>query len=371
MVVLIFANNAQGLLSFRRELVERLTCDYEVIFCVPEGTEDNYVSELVSLGASHVQCQHLSRRGTNPAEDLQLLLFYIRLIKQVKPGVVLTYTIKPNVYGGIACTVCGIPYIANVTGLGTAVEHGGALQTLTLALYKLGLRHARKVFFQNASNRDFMLTKNVVTTASDLLPGSGVNIERFALSEYPSDTEACKFITVGRIMRDKGIAELLEAANAVKKQHPQVTFRLLGSFDESWEAEVSKAVADGIVEHIPQQPDVRPYVAECHAIVHPSWHEGMSNVCLEAASMGRPVLASDIPGCRETFEDGVSGIGFKPKSSQSLAETLERFITLSWEEKRAMGLAGRERVVREFDRQIVINRYLDEIETIEKESKNA
>lgn len=371
MRVLILANYAQGLLSFRRELVERLTCDYEVIFCVPEGPEDNYVKELVSRGASHVQCQHLSRRGTNPAEDLQLLLFYIRLIRRVKPGAVLTYTIKPNVYGGIASTACRIPYIANVTGLGMAVEHGGALQTLTLALYKLGLRHARKVFFQNASNRDFMLTKNVVTTASDLLPGSGVNTERFALSEYPSNAEECKFITVGRIMRDKGISELLEAARTIKSRHPNVMFCLLGSFDESWETEVSEAVSEGIVEHIPQQPDVRPYVAECHAIVHPSWHEGMSNVCLEAASMGRPILASDIPGCRETFEDGVSGISFKPKNSKSLAETLECFINLTWEEKRAMGLAGRERVVREFDREIVINKYLDEIETIEKESKNA
>ena len=371
MRVLILANYAQGLLSFRRELIERLACDYEVIFCVPEGSEDNCVKELVSLGASHVQCQHLSRRGTNPAEDLQLLLFYIRLIRRVKPGVVLTYTIKPNVYGGTACTACKIPYIANVTGLGTAVEHGGALQTLTLALYKLGLGHARKVFFQNASNRDFMLTKKVVTTASDLLPGSGVNTERFALSEYPSSAKECKFITVGRIMRDKGIGELLEAARAIKKRYPNVTFRLLGSFDGSWEAEVSKAVSEGIVEYIPQQPDVRPCVAECHAIVHPSWHEGMSNVCLEAASMGRPILASDIPGCRETFEDGVSGIGFKPKSSQSLTETLERFITLPWNEKRAMGLAGRERVIHEFDRQIVINKYLDEIETLAKESKNA
>lgn len=367
MLVLIIANNAQGLLSFRRELVERLIGDYEVAFCVPEGFEDACVKELVSLGASHVQCRHLSRRGTNPTEDLQLLLFYVRLIKQIRPSVVLTYTIKPNVYGGIACTVCKVPYIANVTGLGTAVEHGGALQTLTLSLYKLGLKHAAKVFFQNASNRDFMLSNNVVTTASDLLPGSGVNTVKFALSDYPNGTDECRFITVGRIMRDKGIGELLKAAAIIRKQYPNAKFRLLGSFDESWEAEVSKAVSEGIVEYVPQQLDVRPYVAESHAIVHPSWHEGMSNVCLEAASMGRPIIASNIPGCRETFEDNVTGIGFEAKDADSLANALKRFIDLPYEKKIQMGLAGREKVVREFDRQIVINKYLDEISAIVKE----
>lgn len=367
MLVLILANNAQGLLGFRGELVERLTHDFEVTFCVPEGSEDNYVKELVSLGASHVQCQQLSRRGTNPTKDLQLLFFYIRLIRHEKPSVVLTYTIKPNVYGGIACTVCRIPYIANVTGLGTAIEHGGVLQTLTLSLYKLGLRHARKVFFQNASNRDFMLNKGVVTSAFDLLPGSGVNTERFALSAYPNDMEECNFITVGRIMRDKGIGELLEAASAIKKRHPNVAFRLLGSFDESWEAEVSQAESEGIVEYVSQQSDIRPYVAESHAIVHPSWHEGMSNVCLEAASMGRPVIASNIPGCRETFEDGVTGIGFEAKDVDSLTNALERFIGLPYKEKKIMGLEGREKVVREFNRQIVINKYLEEIGAIAKE----
>lgn len=367
MRILILANNSQGLLNFRRELVEQLVRNYEVTFCVPEGPEDDYVKELASLGAAHVQCQHLSRRGINPSEDLQLLCFYHRLIKQVKPNVVLTYTIKPNVYGGIACTARRVPYIANVTGLGTAVEHGGALQAMALTLYKFGLRHARKVFFQNASNKDFMLSKNVVTTASDLLPGSGVNTERFALSEYPSSTEECKFITVGRIMREKGIGELLTAANAIKKQYPSVTFLLLGSFDESWEAEVSHAVSEGIVEYVPQQPDVRPYVAKSHAIVHPSWHEGMSNVCLEAASMGRPIIASNIPGCHETFEDKVSGIGFEAKDADSLVSALERFIELPHDEKRQMGLAGREKAVHEFDRQIVVDKYLEEIKTIVKE----
>jgi len=366
MRILILANYAHGLLSFRRELVERLSQDYDVVFSVPEDSKDGSVKELVGLGANHVVCKHLSRRGTNPLQDVQLLVSYFSLIGRLHPDVVLTYTIKPNVFGGIACATKRVPYVANVTGLGTAVEGGGALQKLTLALYRLGLRRARKVFFQNASNREFMLAHHVVSGKADLLPGSGVNTRRFALSEYPSDENGTCFITVGRIMRDKGIGELLGAARIIKERHPDTKFCMLGSFDGSWEQEVFKAVAAGIIEYIPQQPDIRPYVTESHAIVHPSWHEGMSNVCLEAAAMGRPVIASDIPGCRETFDEGVSGIGFEPKSVDSLVAALERFIGLPWEEKRVMGLAGHEKVIREFDRQIVVDKYLVEIDEIVK-----
>ncbi len=260
-----------------------------------------------------------------------------------------------------------VPYCANVTGLGVAIENGGILGLLTLHLYRWGLAGARTVFFQNSSNKDLMQSKKVINGSSCLLPGSGVNTTRFQEMEYPSENEDTRFITVGRIMRDKGIEELLESARAIRAKHRNVHFILLGPFDEEWESTVDKAVANGVITYIPRQPDVRPYVASCHAILHPSWHEGMSNVCLEAASMGRPVIASDIPGCRETFDAGVSGISFEPRNAESLTDAIERFIELPYEEKKQMGHAGREKVVREFDRQIVINKYLEEISAIAKE----
>lgn len=365
--ILILANFAQGIYSFRREVVQAIAERYEVWLCVPEASDDEYVQALCSLGAKHIQAEHLSRRGTNPLEDEQLLIFYNKVLRQVQPSVVLTYTIKPNVYGGMACSMQRIPFIANVTGLGTSIQNGGPMQRLTLGLYGLGLRGANKVFFQNSANKDFMVSRGVVAGLYDVLPGSGVNTKWFEAQDYPSPEAPITFITVGRIMRDKGTAELIEAARIVKERHHEIRFQLLGSFDEDWEQVVEDAVKEGLIEYIPQQPDTRSFVAESHALVHPSYHEGMSNVCLEAAAMARPVIASAIPGCRETFDEGVTGLGFEPKSANSLADALERFIALPWEEKRAMGLAGREKVKREFDRQIVIDKYLAEIENIAKE----
>lgn len=367
MTVFILANNAQGLYCFRREVVQALIKRYEVWFCVPEASDDEHVQALCSLGAKHIQAEHLSRRGTNPIEDEQLLLFYNKVLRQVQPSVVLTYTIKPNVYGGMACSMQRIPFIANVTGLGTSIQNGGPMQRLTLGLYGLGLRGANKVFFQNSANKDFMVSRGVVAGPYDVLPGSGVNTKWFEAQDYPSPEAPNTFITVGRIMRDKGTAELIDAARIVKQRHPETRFQLLGSFDEDWQQVVEEAVKEGLIEHIPQQPDTRSFVAASHALVHPSYHEGMSNVCLEAAAMARPVIASAIPGCRETFDEGTTGMGFEPKSGHSLADVLERFIALPREEKRAMGLAGREKVKREFDRQIVIDKYLAEIESVAKE----
>lgn len=359
MKVLILANYAGGLVLFRRELLEELCASYEVAVCVPPDPETR---ELEALGTRVVECALLDRRGTDPLKDLRLLSFYWSLIAAERPDLVLTYTIKPNVWGGIASRSLGIPYIANVTGLGTSIQNGGPLARLTLALYREGLRGASVVFFQNAANRDLMLSHGVVRGRHEVLPGSGVNTSRFASAEYPGPQEPVTFLTVGRIMRDKGTLELIEAACEVRPRHPEARFVLVGGFDESLEDLVRHADEAEIIEYAGPKADVRPYYDQCSALVHPSWHEGMSNVCLEAAASGRPVIASDVPGCRETFDEGVTGIGFEPRNPQSLAGAIERFLATSWEDRRAMGLAGRAKVEREFDRQIVVDRYLVEIE---------
>lgn len=365
MRVLILANYDMGLYKFRRELLETLIKEYEVFFCVPDG---EYVERIKTLGCKYVPCGLLDRHGTNPLKELQLLRYYQKLLKDICPDVVLTYTIKPNVYGGMACAKANVPYIANITGLGGAIENPGMLQKTALQLYRIGLKKAQVVFFQNESNLRFFTEHNIFLGKTELLPGSGVNTDYHAFVPYIESAQDLVFSTVGRIMRDKGCMELVEAARRVKQKYPEVRFLMIGFFDENCPTELRDAIESGVVEHIDTQQDVRPFYAGSHAIIHPSYHEGMSNALLEAAATGRPVIASNIPGCRETFDEGISGIGFEPQNAEDLVHAIESFIALSHEQRAAMGRAGREKMEREFGRQIVVDAYMREIHRV-KESK--
>ena len=359
--ILILANNDVGLYRFRKELIESLLDQgYEVYISLPAGY---YVEKLCHMGCVFFDTP-IDRRGTNPITDLKLIFYYKTLIKNIKPDVVLTYTIKPNVYGGIACKSSNTPYIANVTGLGTSIENGGLLQKTTLALYANSLRKAACVFFQNETNRQFFIDKHIVTGKTRLIPGSGVNLKYHCFEEYPDSDNIIKFLFIGRIMKDKGIDELLEAAQKVKCMYPNVQFDLVGYCEENYTKRLSDFENRGIIKYHGQQDDVHSFIKGAHAIIHPSYHEGMANVLLEAASTGRPVLASNIPGCRETFDEGVSGYGFEVKNTAALVNTIEKFIRLPYKNKKQMGIAGRAKVECEFDRQIVIDSYMEEINKI-------
>lgn len=358
--VLILVNHDVVIYNFRLELVEKLLAGgYEVHISSPEG---DHTQELLGLGV-HFHKINIDRHGMDPKADLQVFGEYRKLIKRIRPIVLLTYTVKPNVYGGMAAQMGHIPYIANVTGLGTTVNRGGIKEKLVLFLYRLGLNGARKVFFQNESDRDFMLKKHVAPKSCpcEVIPGSGVNLERHRFEAYPNEEGKIVFTTVGRIMRDKGTDELLCAAKWVKKKYPAAVFRLIGFFDDDYEEKIRKAGKKGIIEYFGQQKDIHPWLKDTHAVIHPSYHEGMSNVLLEAAATGRPVLASDIPGCKETFDESVSGIGFTPQDSKALMQAIEQFINLPHGQKAAMGKAGREKMEREFDRGIVVGKYMQEI----------
>lgn len=363
MKVLIIANSPSGLYKFRKELIEALVDkEYRVFASVPEG---EFFDELGALGCRVIPNRYLDRRGTNPAKDMRLLRYYYALVKKVSPEVVLTYTIKPNIYGGMVCGRLNIPCIANITGLGTTLENGGILQKVSLALYKAGLKKAKKVFFQNTHDKGFFEDHNIKTAAFDILPGSGVNTRDFAYEPYPKETDPVVFLIVGRIMKDKGTDEVLAAAKDIKREHPSVIFRFIGSFDEDYMEKIDSAVAEGTIEYVGSQKDMNPWYKECSAIVHASYHEGMSNVLQEAASTGRPVIATDVPGCKEVYEDGVTGYSFRPKDSHSLLEAIERFIDTPYDKKIAMGKAGREKMEREFSRKIVIDKYMEEVRKIE------
>lgn len=362
MKILILANNDVGLYRFRKELVFELLKNNEVFLSLPYGENVKFFQEK---GCDFIGTK-ISRHGKNPFVDLKLMFFYKKIIKKIKPDVVLTYTIKPNIYGGIACQRQNIPYIVNVTGLGNAIENGGFVSKITLFLYKKGIKKANTVFFQNKANQYLFKEKNILNPISNsmIIPGSGINLIENPYEKYPEDNGKISFVTIGRILKDKGIDELLYAASAIRKKYDNVTFTLVGPLEDDYEKKIKNAVDLNIINFLGQRNDIHDIIKQSNATVHPSYHEGMSNVLLETAACGRPILASLVPGCKETFDDGFSGIGFKPKNEESLLDAIESFINLPHDKKIEMGLNGRHKMEKEFDRNIIISLYINLINKI-------
>lgn len=357
--VLILANSASGLYDFRNELVLALLQENEVYVSLPD---EEKAPELAREGCKVFHTE-IDRRGVNPVRDLRLLAGYFRLMRQVKPDVVLTYTIKPNIYGNLCCRLLRIPYLANITGLGSAFENGGLVQKIVVLLYKSALKKAQCIFFQNKTNQEIFAQYGIRGKKTRLVPGSGVNLDRHACKEYPAPSDMV-FLYVGRLMREKGVEELLYAAEKLHKEYPSVVFELVGSYEEDYKARIEAYEKQNIVRHISYQKDIAPFYQRACAVLMPSYHEGMSNVVLEAAASGRPVLASQIPGCEEGFEDGVTGFGFAPRDREALLQALRRFMALSYEKRAQMGKNARAKMEREFDRRQVVQAYMDEIQKI-------
>ena len=368
MRILILTNYANGLYLFRRELLTAFLSDgHEVLVSLPPDENVEKLTEITAGGrAPQIIETPFERRGMNPFRDLKLFAAYRRLLKQRKPDVVLTYTIKPNIYGGAACRLSGVRYISNVTGLGTAIENGGILSRVLLAMYRFSLKRAARVFFQNQGNMTFLQSHGIGRENGDLLPGSGVNLTEHPFCAYPPEENGIRFLAVLRIMRDKGIGEYFAAAETLKKSHPELSFVLAGEFEEGergeWEPEIRRFSEAGILDYVGHIDCVHDLMAKCHAVIHPSYHEGLSNVLLEAAACGRPVLASNVSGCTATFVEGESGLSFEARNTRSLTDTVERFLTLSPEKHAKMGRAGRQYVEAHFDRQIVIQKYREALQ---------
>lgn len=354
--ILILANKYTTILNFRIEVVQALVENgYEVYVSVPNHER---VVEIEAVGAKTIDTK-LSKNGTNPFEDFKLMCTYIKLIKKIRPSLVLTYTIKPNVYGGMACSLCNVPYVANITGLGTAVENGGLMQKLTVILYRLGLGKAKTIFFQNGENRDFFKKKRIAVDRHESLPGSGVNLSKFAIMDYPSD-RGVHFAFISRIMREKGIEQYLDAARVIKDKYPNTFFHVCGFGDAEYEDKMQMLHDEGLIVYHGLLTDVRVMLKDSHCVIHPTFYpEGMSNVLLESAASGRPIISTDRPGCREAIDHGVNGFIVKEQDSQDLIEKIEEFLKLSYEQRKEMGIKGREKVSSEFDRNIVVSRYLE------------
>lgn len=360
--VLILSNSLKGLYSFRKEVLKAIRDEgYDVVLSVPQADERAQYFE--SIGCSIVETE-LNRRGMNPISDFNLLVRYCKLIRKIKPITVLTYTIKPNVYGGLACRLTKTPQLANVTGLGDAMENGGWLQKLTMTLYKVGLSKTKKVFFQNTTNKEYFEKHGIVRGDTILLPGSGVNLAHHTFQAYPTDEGKVRFLFIGRLLKDKGVEELFDAAETIKSKYPNAEIQMLGPTGGSLQSRLDDLVDKGIVKHLGSTTDVRPYIGAVECTVMPSYHEGMSNVNLESEANGRPVITTNVPGCKETIDDGATGYLVEVKNGESLATAMEKFILLTYNEKVNMGHNARKKVEKEFDRQIVVEKYLSEINGI-------
>lgn len=370
--IALITNHDDDVYCFRKELIEGMIGEgYKVVVSCPYGEKLELMKDMDIIHED----VYIDRRGTNPIADMKLYFSYRRLMKKYRFDTVLTYTSKPNVYASLAAAHYKIPYINNITGLGSVLTMGKLMKGLVLYLYKLAFKRSGCVFFQNETNMKLIVNQGLVKGDYRLIPGSGVNTNRFAIQSYPNGGdgiggEKIVFNYIGRILKEKGIDDYLAAAKVIKGKYPNTEFNVLG-FVESTEKEyvdlLGKMEEEGIIVYRGQQKDVIPFIKNAHAIIHPSvYGEGMSNVLLENASSGRAVITTNNPGCKETVIENVSGYIYEGGNVEALVIAIEKFLKLSNEERKAMGLSGREHVCKGFSRDIVVKSYLDKIKELTK-----
>lgn len=352
MKIVILANNSGGLYGFRKELIETFVeKDNSVVALTPF---DDMVSELKNIGIKLIETP-IDRRGINPIKDISLYHKYKKKLKILKPDLVITYTIKPNIYGGFACQLLKIPYAVNITGLGTAFQKDGLLRKLVTLMYKISLKMAKTVFFENFENMQIFLDEKIIKKEQGfLLNGAGVNLNHYSLLEYPLDCEITRFLFIGRVMKEKGIDELFEAMKKLISDGVKCSLDIVGNYEEDYADQIKKYESDGWLHYRGFQKDVRLFIENCHCFVLPSWHEGMANTNLECAASGRPLITSNIAGCREAVVNGESGFLVENQNVNSLYEAMKEFTKLSYDERKAMGLVGRKHMVDVFDKKKVI-----------------
>lgn len=357
--VLFLVNHDVVIYNFRLEIIERLLADgYDVSISSPYGER---IDDLKELGCHFYEIE-VERHGMNPIHEFKMLQTYRKLLAEIKPDIVLGFTIKPNIYGAMAAAEKRIPFVANITGLGTAVEGPGKTQKAMIALYKVAFRKIQRVFLQNTENQQFFIDHKIAVDKHKLIPGSGVNLDRFEVKEYPAD-DVVRFAFISRIMQEKGIDQYLDAAKAIKEKYPHTEFHICGFCEAEYKGKLNEYNNNGTVIYHGMIRDVAGFLADIHCVVHPTYYpEGLSNVLLEASASGRPIITTDRSGCREVIDDGVNGYMIPQQDSQALIEAIDKFMQLDFEAKKSMGLAGRAKVEKEFDRQIVVEAYMKEIE---------
>lgn len=348
--ILILTNHCFMLWQFRRELIAALQekgCD--VAIGMPKG---DHWEDFSAMGCKLMEVD-VDRRGINPVTDLKLFVRYLELLKDEKPDIVITYSIKPNIYGGFACRMQKISYCVNVQGLGSAFEKPGIAQLVTL-MYRVALKKAKTVFFENTGNAAIFRDKGITPAwQQTVLKGAGINLTHHSLQSYP-ENPAVRFLYLGRVMKEKGMDELFAAVHRLHSEGKSFFLDLVGFYEDGYKAQVEELEAMGICKYHGFQTNPRPYYAGADCVVLPSYHEGMSNVLLEAAATGRPLITSNIPGCREAVDENITGLLCTARDEETLYQAMDRMIRTPAAHRAAMGIAGREKMQREFDKKTVV-----------------
>ena len=311
-------------------------------------------SELKGLGVRLVESE-LNRRGKNPFKELGLLFTYYNYVKKTNPDLVLTYTIKPNLYGGLSARLTKKQYVANITGVGSAFQNPGFQRAIIVFLYRISLKMASTVFFENQSNAELFVKRKIVPQDKvKVLSGAGVNTEHYFYLDYPTEQRITSFLFVGRIMREKGIEELFAAMRMLINKGIKCQLIIVGAMEENYKDKITQYQKEGWLRYEGFSNDVRRQIKDAHCSVLPSWHEGMSNTNLECASCGRPLITTDIPGCREAVVDHTTGMLCKVKDKEDLYRVMKEFIDLPHSAKMEMGIKGREHMIQSFEKQQVV-----------------
>ena len=358
--ILFVGNTAWSMYNFRRSLFSKLiTLNYTVTVVSPE--DEFYQNKLSELGCNCISL-NIASKGINPFTDIKLIWDLKAILKQIKPDFCFFYTIKPNIYGSIAAKSLNIKHIAIVTGLGYTFINNNIISLVAKTLYKYSLKSASEIWFLNSEDKEtFFKYKLVDKTKASILKGEGIDLSHFTCTPLPLNTS---FLLIARMLWDKGVGEFVKAAKILKEKYPEVSFNLLGFIGVDNPSAISKKQIDewtssGIINYLGSTTDVRPYIKECNCLVLPSYREGVPVSLLEGAAMGRPLIATNAIGCKEAVDSGINGYLCNLKDAVDLAKAMEQIIRMSPEEKSKMGMAGRNKMEKEFDVKLVINRYID------------
>ncbi|WP_020532472.1 glycosyltransferase family 4 protein [Flexithrix dorotheae] len=355
----ITINSAWNIYNFRKGIILDLLKNNHKVIAI--GPDDGYADKLKELGCDFWEVK-MENKGSNPLHDLKLSYDLYKVYSKARLDVVLHYTIKPNIYGTIAAYLKGIPSINNVTGLGTVFLHNNLTSFVAKTLYKVAFMFPQKIFFQNHDDRDLFLGKKLVKkSVTDVIPGSGVNIDYFS-SKNRGKNKEFTFLLIARILYDKGIVEYINAIKILRKKGINAKFQLLGAFDHNSSLGINKVMVDhwegeGYIEYLGKTADVRPYIDKADCVVLPSYREGTPRSLLEAASHGKPMVATDVPGCREIVKDNYNGYLCEVKNAEDLADKMLKMINLEESERIKLGNNSRHLAVTKFDERFIINKY--------------
>lgn len=358
--ILFVGNTAWSMYNFRRSLFSKLlTLNYDVTVVSPE--DEFYQNKLKELGCNCITLD-IASKGVNPFIDGKLILNIKKILVEVKPDFCFFYTIKPNIYGSIAANSLNINHIAIITGLGYTFINNNIISIVAKKLYKFALKSASQIWFLNSEDKEiFIKYKLVDKSKTSILKGEGIDLNHFCCTDLPKKTS---FLLIARMLWDKGVGEFVDAAKLLKSKYPDVNFNLLGFVGVDNPSAISNKQIDewtssGVINYLGSTTDVRPYISECSCVVLPSYREGVPVSLLEGAAMGRPLITTNAVGCKEAVDHGINGYICNIKDVNGLAKCMEQIILMSPDERLNMGLKGRKKMEREFDVNLVINRYID------------